>query len=209
VQAGDNEILVRMNRRYTRESYLDQIKRLRDACPDIAISSDIIVGFPGETERQFQASLKLIETVRYDGLFAFMYSDRPHAPAAAFSGKVTEAVKKERLQSVLDLQSRITQEKYQAMVGTTCRVLVEGPSRRFAPDTSLDGGHKIQWSGRSSSNHIIHFVVPGGASDGKEMLTGTFANIMIDGAYAHSLWGRLIDRPMGDRPHKGETIIAA
>jgi tRNA-2-methylthio-N6-dimethylallyladenosine synthase len=209
VQAGDNEILARMNRKYTRESYLDKIKRLRDACPDIAITSDIIVGFPGETERQFQASLKLIETVRYDGLFAFMYSDRPHAPAAAFSGKVTEAVKKERLQSVLDLQSRITQEKYQAMVGTTCRVLVEGPSRRFAPDTSLDGGHKIQWSGRSSSNHIIHFVVPGGASDGKEMLTGTFANIMIDRAYAHSLWGRLIDRPMGDRPHKGETIIAA
>jgi tRNA-2-methylthio-N6-dimethylallyladenosine synthase len=94
VQSGDDEILKRMNRKYTRNAYLEKIERLRAVCPDIAVTSDFIVGFPGETDRQFQATLDLIETVRYDGLFAFMYSDRPNAPAAAFSGKIAEPVKK-------------------------------------------------------------------------------------------------------------------
>jgi tRNA-2-methylthio-N6-dimethylallyladenosine synthase len=129
VQSGDDEILKRMNRRYTCNAYLEKIERLRAVCPDIAVTSDFIVGFPGETERQFQATLDLIETVRYDGVFAFMYSDRPNVPAAAFSGKVDETVKKERLQRLLDIQGRITREKHQAMVGQIRRVLVEGASR--------------------------------------------------------------------------------
>jgi tRNA-2-methylthio-N6-dimethylallyladenosine synthase len=94
VQSGSNEILKRMNRNYTRENYLERLARLRDGCPDIAITSDFIVGFPGETERQFDETLELVKTVQYDGLFAFMYSDRPNAPAAAFSNKIAESVKK-------------------------------------------------------------------------------------------------------------------
>jgi tRNA-2-methylthio-N6-dimethylallyladenosine synthase len=209
VQSGDNEILKRMNRRYTRNAYLDKIDRLRAVCPDIAVTSDFIVGFPGETDRQFQATLDLVETVRYDGIFAFMYSDRPHAPAAAFSGKIDEPVKKERLQALLELQGRITREKHQAMVGQTRRILVEGPSRGMDIAGTDMASPRIRWTGRSSSNHIIHFDVPGAYREKKEGLTGSFADIMIEGAYAHSLRGRLIKGPMIAKPGKGETTVAA
>ena len=209
VQSGDDEILKRMNRKYTRCAYLEKIARLRTVCPDIAITSDFIVGFPGETDRQFQATLDLIETVRYDGLFAFMYSDRPNAPAAVFSGKIAEPAKKERLQTLLDLQGRISREKHQAMVGQTLRVLVEGPSLGLKSDDTDIASPQIRWAGRSSSNHIIHFAVPDPLLAKKELLTGSFADIMIEGAYAHSLWGRLIHGPMSTAPGKGETTIAA
>jgi tRNA-2-methylthio-N6-dimethylallyladenosine synthase len=194
VQSGDDRILKRMNRRYTRSMYLEKIERLRDVCPAIAITSDFIVGFPGESEREFQATLDLIETVRYDGLFAFMYSDRPNAPAAAFSGKIDDAAKKERLQALLDTQARITREKYQALVGTIHTVLVEGPSRGLDDPGIPSHGDPIRWTGRTSTNHIVHFSVPDGADVGKELLTGDFTDIMIEGAHAHSLWGRLIHR---------------
>jgi tRNA-2-methylthio-N6-dimethylallyladenosine synthase len=209
VQSGDDELLKRMNRKYTRKAYLDKVARLRTVCPEIAITSDFIVGFPGETDRQFQASLDLINAVRYDGLFAFMYSDRPNAPAAAFSNKIAETVKKERLQTLLALQESITREKHQHMVGQIRQVLVEGPSRGIE---SEDGGHaspQTQWSGRSSGNHIIHFAVPEAQPNKKELLTGTLVDIMIEGAYAHSLWGRLIHQPMGTTQAKGETTVAA
>ena len=202
VQSGDDGILKRMNRRYTRSSYLEKIDGLRSVCPDIAITSDFIVGFPGETDSQFQATLDLIDTVRYDGLFAFMYSDRPNAPAAAFSGKIDEVVKKARLQALLDRQAQITRDKYQALVGTVQRVLVEGPSRGLDDGTKPDRDHQIRWSGRSSTNHIVHFSVPDAPDDGKEVLTGAFADIMIEGAHAHSLWGRRVDRPGGAKPGK-------
>ena len=129
VQSGDDGILKRMNRKYTRNTYLEKIAGLRAACPDIAITSDFIVGFPGETDRQFQATLDLIETVRYDGLFAFMYSDRPSAPATAFSGKVAESIKKERLQALLNLQEKIT--------------LGEAPVHRW-PNPENSGGRSQQ-----------------------------------------------------------------
>jgi len=209
VQSGDDGILKRMNRKYTRGAYLEKIAGLRAACPDIAITSDFIVGFPGETDRQFQASLDLIETVRYDGLFAFMYSDRPNAPAAAFSDKIAELVKKERLQALLNLQEGITREKHQAIVGQTLRILVEGPSRVLTSDDSDIASPPIQWSGRASSNHIIHFAVPNDLLAEKELLTGAFADIMIERAHAHSLWGRLIRGPQNAAQGKGETTIAA
>ena len=209
VQSGDDEILRRMNRRYSRQSYLEKIARLRTVCPDIAISSDVIVGFPGETDRQFQATLDLMETVRFDGLFAFMYSDRPNAPAAAFSGKLAESVKKDRLQALLDLQATITREKYQSQIGRISRVLVDGPSQGLSSDIDSPASQQIRWSGRSSANHIIHFSVPDTHPLKKELLTGNFADIMIEGAHAHSLWGRLLDDSMDDTPDKGETTIAA
>ncbi|BBO86979.1 tRNA (N6-isopentenyl adenosine(37)-C2)-methylthiotransferase MiaB [Desulfosarcina ovata] len=209
VQSGDDGILKRMNRRYTRDSYLDKIERLRTTCPDIAITSDFIVGFPGETDRQFQATLDLIEKVRYDGLFAFMYSDRPSAPATAFSGKIDESVKKERLQALLALQTGITREKHQTLVGQIREVLVEGTSRSLDTDGLASVDHTIQWTGRTSSNHIVHFAVPDDQATGKELLTGAFANIMIERAHAHSLWGRLVQGPMGATPEKGEKPIAA
>jgi len=200
VQSGDDDILKRMNRRYSRSAYLEKLARLRKACPDIAVTSDFIVGFPGETERQFQRTLELIETVRYDGLFAFMYSDRPNAPAAKFSDKVSESVKKQRLQALLDLQQTITRQKHEAMVGQVKRVLVEGPSRGIGDGGGDDGNPGIRWNGRASSNHIIHFSDSDGPPAKKEILTGEFADIMIEGAYAHSLWGRRVQGSMGVEP---------
>jgi tRNA-2-methylthio-N6-dimethylallyladenosine synthase len=209
VQSGDDRILRRMNRRYTREAYLEKVFRLREVCPDIAITSDFIVGFPGETDHQFRATLDLIETVRYDGLFAFMYSDRPHAPAAAFSDKVSENVKKERLQALLDLQGAITLDKHRDMVGQIRQVLVEGPSRCI--EAAGAGAHSSQtrWMGRASSNHIIHFVVPDDRKKGKQVLTGDLADIMIKGVHAHSLWGRMVSGTAGCTTGKGDKTIAA
>ncbi len=209
VQSGDDGVLKRMNRRYTRDAYLEKVDRLRAVCPDIAITSDFIVGFPGETDRQFQASLALIETVRFDGLFAFMYSDRPNAPAAAFGGKIAEPEKKARLQALLELQGRITREKHHVMVGRIRQVLVEGPSRGIESGGTGSASPPIRWTGRSSSNHIIHFGVSDARWGKKELLTGTFADIMIEGAHAHSLWGRLVYGPMDTTPEKGETSVAA
>ncbi|PID40641.1 MAG: tRNA (N6-isopentenyl adenosine(37)-C2)-methylthiotransferase MiaB [Proteobacteria bacterium] len=209
VQSGDNRILARMNRRYTREAYLDKINGLRSVCPDIAITSDFIVGFPGETQAQFEASLDLINTVRYDGLFAFMYSDRPNAPAAAFSDKVDESVKKRRLQELLDCQSRITREKYAAMVGQPTKVLIEGPGRLLPTDIAGDQKPAERWTGRTSANQIVHFTIPDTVHVNKELLTGSFARIMIEGTHAHSLRGRLIGWPVNASPGKGDGIIAA
>jgi len=192
VQSGSDMILKRMNRKYTRSSYVEKIERLRAVCPDIAITSDFIVGFPGESDAQFQETLDLIKTVRYDGLFAFMYSDRPNAPASAFSGKIAENVKKDRLQSLLALQEGITREKNAAMVDQVRQVLVEGPSRDISTDAGGWDTSQTRWTGRSSANHIIHFSVPESLQGGKELLTGTLADIMIEGTHAHSLWGRLI-----------------
>lgn len=201
VQSGDNLILKRMNRRYTRDDYLEKVQRLRTVCPDIAITSDFIVGFPGETDQQFQATLDLIKTVDYDGLFAFMYSDRPLAPAAAFSDKISASVKKERLQALLDLQRQITEKRHQDMIGKVQRVLVEGPSRNMPIEQALPQAQdpSNRWSGRSTSNHIIHFTAPDTRPPEKQLLTGAFVDIMIEGAYAHSLWGRMMNEP-NDEP---------
>lgn len=209
VQSGDDDILKRMNRKYTRQQYLDRTDQLRAACPEIAITSDFIVGFPGETDRQFQATLDLIDTVRYDGLFAFMYSDRPNTPASRLSGKIAETVKKERLRVLLEKQDQITREKHLAMVGRVYRVLVEGPSHGLESDGTSGRDTQRRWVGRSSSNHIIHFEVPKSIVSRNQILTGTFADIMIDRAHAHSLSGRMVDKPQDADPGKGETTIAA
>ena len=119
VQSGSDRVLKRMNRKYTRELYLGKIDRLRQACPDIAITSDMIVGFPGETQADFEQTLDLMRTVAYDGLFAFKYSDRPNAPAARFADKVPEPEQNDRLQALLDLQEQYTLRRNQALVGTT------------------------------------------------------------------------------------------
>jgi tRNA-2-methylthio-N6-dimethylallyladenosine synthase len=138
-----------------------------------------------------------------------MYSDRPHAPAAAFSDKISEAVKKERLQALLDLQGQITVKRHQAMVGKVQTVLVEGPSRNLDAGQPALHNNPIRWSGRSSTNHIIHFNIPDTLAQKKQLLTGAFVDIMIEGTYAHSLWGRMINEPIGESSIKGDTIVAA
>lgn len=191
VQSGSTRILSRMNRKYTRDMYLEKIDRLRDACPDIAVTSDIIVGFPGETPEDFEDTLSLIRRVAYDGLFAFMYSDRPNAPAADFPEKIPEAEKAERLQQVLGLQETITLEKNQSMLRSDQVVLVEGISQRMNTfETSQDADP--QWYGRTPGHKIVHFPEPERLFASGNI--GRLKTIRIEKAFSHSLWGRPVSQ---------------
>lgn len=214
VQSGSAAVLKRMNRRYTPEHYLEKVDRLREASPEIAITSDIIVGFPGETDADFEATLSLIDHVRFDGLFAFAYSDRPNAPAARFDDKIATSVSKERLQRVLDRQKTFTMAKHQSLVGTVQEILVDGNSKQRADaDEDNRSGSKhegIQWSGRTTTNKIVHFTEDAASEAANQMLTGKLMRIMIEEAMPHCLWGR--PTVFKQRPNpacKGDNSYAA
>ncbi|GBC61698.1 tRNA (N6-isopentenyl adenosine(37)-C2)-methylthi otransferase MiaB [Desulfonema ishimotonii] len=202
VQSGSDRVLKRMNRKYTRAHYLDRLDRLRQVCPDIAVTSDMIVGFPGESRRDFEETLDLIRTVEYDGLFAFKYSDRPLAPASKFSDKVPEPEQNDRLQTLLALQEAYTLRKNRALIGTRPRVLVDGLSRRS--DAGM-AGEVRQWRGRTDGNKIVNFVWPEGVPEQDWM--GHQIRVEIEEAFTHSLRGR----PVTDKPSslKGEESYAA
>jgi tRNA-2-methylthio-N6-dimethylallyladenosine synthase len=200
VQSGSDVILKRMNRRYTRQVYMEKVDQLRSLCPDIAITSDIIVGFPGESEADFEATLSLIQEVGYDGLFAFIYSDRPNAPAVQFSGKVDAADKKDRLQKVLACQEEFTHKMNNELVGTIQEVLVDGPNKN---NSETAQGDQSQWTGRTTSNKIVHFPQLPTADSDKHILTGQILEIMIEKALPHCLIGRNIP-PKGERKPAGK-----
>ncbi|MEW5766460.1 MAG: tRNA (N6-isopentenyl adenosine(37)-C2)-methylthiotransferase MiaB [bacterium] len=126
IQAGSNNVLARMKRGYTVERYLEIISQIREKIPKIAISTDIIVGFPGETEDDFEATLALVEEAGFDGAFTFKYSPRPGTPAAEMPDQIPEEVRKARLDRLIKLQNRITQQKNEALIGSEQEVLVEG-----------------------------------------------------------------------------------
>lgn len=182
VQSGSNRILKKMNRGYTREVYLERISLLRQHCPEIALSSDMIVGFPSETRADFDQTLDLVTTIRFDGLFAFAYSDRPNAPAVKFSGKVSEDEKMARLNELLDLQENVTEEKNQALVGKITTVLVEGKSRKKRQGGGETTDSPSQMTGRTESGKIVHFRAD-------NVQPGMILEIKIEHAYPHSLWG--------------------
>ena len=153
VQSGNDEILQKMNRHYTREQYLDRVRKLREAVPGIGLSTDIIVGFPGETEAQFEDTMRLVEEVRYDSAFTFIYSPRIGTRAAAMEGQIPEDVSKERIQKLIALQEELQQETLKRFTGTEEEVLVEGFSRR--------SGKAVSGKGR----HGVSITLPGGAGD--------------------------------------------
>ncbi len=173
VQSGSNRVLKRMNRGYTREDYLAKVKRLRKLCPEITLTTDLIVGFPGESEEDFAATISLLEEVRYAEIFSFKYSDRPLARARTFPDKVPEDVKARRLSQVHELQARITREINESFVGQVVEVLVEGQSP----------GNPNLWTGRTRSHHVVNFAGPAG-------LKGHLVYVLIEGAGQHSLRGR-------------------
>ncbi len=150
VQSGSNNVLKKMNRKYTVEEYMAKVDGLRQACPDISLTTDIIVGFPGETTADFQATMNLMEKVRYDSAFSFKYSSRPPAKSCDFEDTVSEEEKVERLAIFQNRQREITEERYQEFVGKTLEVMIEGESK-------MANG---QWSGRSSHNIIVNFHSP-------------------------------------------------
>jgi len=214
VQSGSNAVLRRMNRRYTREAYLEKVSLLRSMNPNIAITSDIIVGFPGETDADFEATLSLIHQVGYDGLFAFIYSDRPNAPAVKYKDKVGDTIKKNRLQQVLMTQEKFTLEKHEALVGTVQEVLVDGPheSNGGSKDAAKKSGivPNLKWSGRTGTNKIVHFAIGDSADSDNHMLTGKIARIMIEKALPHCLLGHHVSsEEASTAPGKGEHTHAA
>ncbi|WP_243374425.1 tRNA (N6-isopentenyl adenosine(37)-C2)-methylthiotransferase MiaB [Geotalea sp. SG265] len=172
-QAGSNAVLSAMNRGYTREAYLSLVRRLKEVSPGIQITGDIIVGFPGETEANFQETLSLLEEVRYTDVFSFIYSKRPETRAASYQDHVDAEEKQARLDRLLALQRKITLENNRSFVGTVQEVLVEGESRR--------GG---QLYGRISGNRIVNL-----AAD--PALVGQMVRVAITTAYQNSLQGEL------------------
>ena len=190
VQSGSDRILKRMNRNYTRRLYLERIARLRRVRPDMAVTSDFIVGFPGESRRDFEQTLALVEEVGFDGIFAFMYSDRDIAPASHFKDKVGEEEKKDRLQELLTIQETITLAKNQALVGSVQPILVEGRSNRPGLADARDEGP--QWTGRTPGNKIVNFSWHADALSEDEILTGRLVDVAIKKAFSHSLQGGLV-----------------
>lgn len=216
VQSGSDGILKRMNRNYTRRIYLEKIDQLRRYCPDIAVTSDIIVGFPGESDADFQQTLDLIRQVRYHSLFVFKYSDRPNAPAVRFSAKIPEKIKDERLQAVLRLQESITKEQHLTLIGTIQNVLVEGYSKRSDSGEEDPSHHREgsslsmnQWTGRTSANLIVNFSVSPCASNTESNLAGRMVEVKIEKAMAHSISGRMLNSDPGKDGLQGDNWYAA
>ncbi|HEU4589879.1 MAG TPA: tRNA (N6-isopentenyl adenosine(37)-C2)-methylthiotransferase MiaB [Steroidobacteraceae bacterium] len=181
VQSGSDRILAAMKRGYTALEFKEKVRRLRAVRPTIAVSTDIIVGFPGETERDFEATLKLVRDVNFDQSFSFIYSQRPGTPAASLPDDVPHEVKQQRLarlQAQLNAQARAISE---SMVGSTQRVLVERPSKK----------DKHELAGRTENNRWVNF--PGPAS-----LIGRFVDVSIVKALPQSLRGRLAATDQSD-----------
>lgn len=209
VQSGSDQVLKRMNRKYSVTSYLEKIERLRETCPDIAVSSDFIVGFPGETKEDFEGTLRLIRRVEFDSLFAFKYSDRPNTPAARFDSKVPKEDKTERLRQLLAMQEEISRKKNSHLVGTCQEVLVDGLSKKQESDMQMGSAGSIQWSGRTGTNKIVNFERDNSGSD-SENPTGRLFDIEITKVYANSLHGRIPEKIFTEKGVcKGEKVYAA
>lgn len=175
VQSGNNAVLDRMNRKYTVEHYREIIKKLRTAIPDIAITTDVIAGFPGETNEQFMDTYRLMEEIRYDFAFMFKYSTRTGTKAADFTDQVDEQVRLERLQKLIDLQTAITHEKYKAQIGQIKEVYVEGPSKKDL----------TEYSGKSRDFKITIFP-------GNESYVKKFVKVKIKKAAGWTLKGDIV-----------------
>ncbi len=176
VQSGSDTILKRMHRRYTAQEYLDLIARIRSKLPDINLSTDLIVGFPGETEEDFSASLRLLEAVRFGQVFGFAFSPRPGTPAARYPDQIPELEKKRRLHSVFETSDRISLDLNQKLVGSAKSVLIDGDSRRSRSD----------WQGRAEDNRVVNFAKRGTGE------IGDVARVRITRAGPHSLYGEMI-----------------
>jgi tRNA-2-methylthio-N6-dimethylallyladenosine synthase len=178
VQSGSDRILAAMKRNYTAMEYRSIVRRLRAVRPDISISSDFIVGFPGETEADFEQTMKLVDDVRFDGSFSFIYSARPGTPAANLPDPTPHAEKLARLQRLQKRLQEISEEYSRAMVGSRQRVLVEGVSKK----------DRAELAGRSENNRVVNFAGP-------TRLVGHFVDLEITKALPHSLRGRVATVP--------------
>ena len=176
-QAGSSEILRRMNRGYTKEKYLELIKLIRKYVPDAAITTDIIVGFPGETEEDFAETLDVVEQVGFTSAFTFIYSKRSGTPAAKMDNQVPLPVKKERLNRLMELQNAKSVACHEQLIGKTVEVLAEGPSKQADV-----------WTGRSRTGVLVLWPV-----EGKAYTVGQKVNVLIDTAQTWLVKGKAVD----------------
>lgn len=174
LQSGSDRILEKMNRHYTAEKYLELVDYARQRMPDIALTTDIIVGFPGESEEDFEQTLRMIERVRYDNIYSFIFSKRRGTPAAEMDGQIPPEVSAERFERLLAVQTAISSEKNRNYVGKTVKVLVEGYSKT----------DRSKLTGRSEKNRLVHF-------EGPESLIGNHADVKITSAQTYALFGEL------------------
>jgi len=175
VQAGNNRVLKAMNRKYTRESYLEKINKIKEKMPGITLTTDIIVGFPGETTEEFEDTLTILEEVRYDTIFSFIYSKRPGTPAAKMDDVISAEEKKNNFDRMLVIQDRISKEKNMELEGKVLKVLVEGKSKNNSEILA----------GKTEGGKTVNFA-------GDESLIGKFANVEITDAKTWSLMGKII-----------------
>lgn len=188
VQSGSDRILMAMKRGYTGLEFKSTVRKLRAVRPDLVMSSDFIVGFPGETEQDFEKTLKLIEDVNFDNSFSFVYSRRPGTPAADLADEVPQEVKLERLQRLQALINKQAAAISQAMVGSIQRVVVEGASRKDANELM----------GRTENNRIVNFPAP-------SRLIGQMADIRITAAMSHTLRGEVVTGDTSLPPHAAHS----
>ena len=181
VQSGSSRVLDAMQRLYTRDEYLERISWIQAARRDISLTSDLIVGFPGETEREFEETLDLLEVIGYDSVFTFKYSPRPNTPALRLEDAIPDAEKARRLAVLNDRQKAIGARRNQRHVGQVLEAMVEGknPARG-------------QWIGRTSQIKVLNFTAPTGI----ELASGSYVNVLVTGSFSNSLVGELA-APLG------------
>lgn len=175
VQSGSTRVLKEMNRQYSKEQYLDMIAKIKEQVPGIALTTDIIVGFPGETEEDFEETLDVVEKAQYDMAYTFLYSKRTGTPAAKSPDQIPEAVKKQRFDRLLELQNRVSKEINDPLLNTEVEVLVEGLSRNSA----------TTYTGRTRTNKIVNFK-------GSENLIGKLVKVRIEKVQTWSLEGVIV-----------------
>ncbi|EGL16639.1 MULTISPECIES: tRNA (N6-isopentenyl adenosine(37)-C2)-methylthiotransferase MiaB [Paenibacillus] len=179
VQSGSTEVLKRMSRKYSRELYLDLVRKIKTAIPDVVLSTDIIVGFPGETDEQFEETLSLVKEVRFDFAYSFIYSPREGTPAAAMEDNVPEDVKKERLYRLNEVLGAFSKESNEKLRGEVVEVLVEGESKK----------NSEVLSGRTRTNKLVLFR-------GSKNLIGSFAHVRVTEPQTWLVKGELVAEPL-------------
>ena len=177
VQSGSTRVLDAMQRLYTRDEYLERIEWIQAARRDISITSDLIVGFPGETERDLEETLSLMDEVGYDSVFTFKYSPRPNTPALRLDDAIADAEKARRLAVVNDRQKQIGTERNRRHVGQVLEVMVEGKNEA-----------RGQWIGRTSQIKVMNFTVP----QGVELKTGSYVDVIVTNSFPNSLVGEMV-----------------
>ena len=186
VQSGSTAVLKRMNRGYSREEYIELINKLRNAVPDITLTTDVIVGFPGETDSDFEDTLSLVEEAKFDLAYTFIFSPREGTAAAGYSGRVPDETIKIRFDRLLALQNNISRAKNIAMLGACCEVLCEGASKT----------NDARYTGRTPGGKVVNFDsgenLSGGSTDSESDLTGKLVIVRIDKAGTWSLDGTII-----------------